>query len=193
MNKERHVRDPDTRKMIWVAMSDDEIDRYYELLAHDERDCEHETVELRARTISNGAIQHVDQCITCGKAAGMPVKREPGLTPPPWDTEIAESLRRDRQSLAEDMIRDAIERQREELGAHTRRYDMYLKSEEWAKKRRAVLERDGGICRGCLSRPATQVHHLTYENIYNEFAFELVSICDQCHERVHADRRGPDG
>jgi 5-methylcytosine-specific restriction endonuclease McrA len=66
-------------------------------------------------------------------------------------------------------------------------YNEYLTSEQWRRKREPVLERDGGICQGCLTRRATQVHHLTYKNVFNEFAFQLVSICDECHERFHAE------
>jgi 5-methylcytosine-specific restriction endonuclease McrA len=30
------------------------------------------------------------------------------------------------------------------------------------------------------------VHHLTYQNAGNEFLWELVAICRECHARYHA-------
>jgi 5-methylcytosine-specific restriction endonuclease McrA len=51
--------------------------------------------------------------------------------------------------------------------------------------RNRVIKRDGGLCRGCSEAPATQVHHLTYEHIGNEFDWELVAICRRCHQRYH--------
>ncbi len=63
----------------------------------------------------------------------------------------------------------------------------YLKTDKWAMLRSKILERDGGICQGCLEKKAVQVHHITYENIGNEFCFELISLCDECHERVYSE------
>jgi hypothetical protein len=68
-------------------------------------------------------------------------------------------------------------------------YDRYLESPEWRARRKLVLRRAGGICEGCLERRATQVHHRTYEHVGDELCFELIAICDQCHDRVHADKR----
>lgn len=64
-------------------------------------------------------------------------------------------------------------------------YDEYLQSDEWAELRDRVLERDDWLCQGCLVNEATQVHHLTYKNVFEEFAWELKSICEDCHRRVH--------
>lgn len=64
-------------------------------------------------------------------------------------------------------------------------YALYLSSEEWRKKREMILKRDNYICQGCLTENATEVHHRTYLNVGNEFCFELISLCETCHERVH--------
>ena len=68
------------------------------------------------------------------------------------------------------------------------RYLSYLRTDDWKDKRRAVLFRDRGICQGCLKAEATQVHHRTYEHLYEELLFELVSLCDSCHRRCHRGR-----
>jgi 5-methylcytosine-specific restriction endonuclease McrA len=64
-------------------------------------------------------------------------------------------------------------------------YEEYLQSAEWAEIRDRVLERDDYICQGCLKEEATQVHHKTYDHVFEEFAFELIALCETCHARFH--------
>lgn len=61
-------------------------------------------------------------------------------------------------------------------------YRRYLASREWGLKKRAVAERSGGICERCHRNPANQVHHLSYEHLYNEPLEDLQHICGPCHE-----------
>lgn len=67
-------------------------------------------------------------------------------------------------------------------------YHGYLDTANWKIKRKKVLERDDWLCQGCLEEEATDVHHLTYDNIYNEFMYQLVSLCEGCHKRIHANK-----
>lgn len=64
------------------------------------------------------------------------------------------------------------------------RYDKYLQSEVWRAKRAAVLDRARGLCEGCRNAKATQVHHLTYDHVFEEPLWDLVASCSACHERV---------
>jgi len=64
-------------------------------------------------------------------------------------------------------------------------YDDYLNSENWRNKRAIVLKRDKYLCQGCFVNKATQVHHLSYKNVGDELLFQLISICDVCHEKCH--------
>lgn len=68
-----------------------------------------------------------------------------------------------------------------------KQHDDYLKSPQWREIRQAVLKRDNYICQGCLLVKATQVHHKTYERWKNEMAFDLISLCTPCHNKLHAD------
>jgi hypothetical protein len=68
-------------------------------------------------------------------------------------------------------------------------YESYLKTPEWAHRQRKVLERSRGICEGCLVNRATQVHHVTYAHVGEEFLWELRAICRPCHERLHRIER----
>jgi hypothetical protein len=48
------------------------------------------------------------------------------------------------------------------------------------------MKRENGVCQGCLTNQAEEVHHLSYAHVRNEFAFELVALCHACHRRYHA-------
>jgi len=64
-------------------------------------------------------------------------------------------------------------------------YSNYLSSESWKNKRKEILKRDSYICQGCLTENATEVHHITYNNIGDELYFQLISLCSDCHAKVH--------
>ena len=70
-------------------------------------------------------------------------------------------------------------------------YADYLRSQEWAERRAKVMERAGHRCEGCRAQPATEVHHLTYQHATQEFLFELVAICGDCHARWHGKPERP--
>jgi 5-methylcytosine-specific restriction endonuclease McrA len=64
--------------------------------------------------------------------------------------------------------------------------NVYLKSDEWQRKRYVVFKRDKWRCVYCGGR-ATQVHHERYAkyNIGKEPIEWLVSVCKSCHEKQH--------
>jgi len=66
-----------------------------------------------------------------------------------------------------------------------KKYEAYLKSDKWRKKRLTRLWSDGRICQKCKTRKATQVHHKTYARIYNELQSDLMSVCKPCHRKIH--------
>jgi hypothetical protein len=76
-------------------------------------------------------------------------------------------------------------------------YDHYLQSSSWAEKRRLVLRRANGLCEGCGSSRAVQVHHRNYpqgvspgslEWIAREKLFDLIALCSRCHTDLHPER-----
>jgi len=64
--------------------------------------------------------------------------------------------------------------------------NVYLKSDEWKRKRYVVLKRDNWRCVYCGAR-ATQVHHKKYakRKIGREPIGWLVSVCKSCHDSKH--------
>ena len=148
--------------------------------------CEHERSSLRRRVIKGGAVQYV-QCLRCGESRNQPLAKAKaleacgGAEPPSFDDLLRDEWEQRRTEAAE-AIKEKFSRE-----AFFADYDPYLKSPAWAKRRSLVLKRTGGVCEGCGTRPSTQVHHLSYKHVGAEFLFELVGVCDECHERLHED------
>src|SRR5215213_5125990 len=67
-------------------------------------------------------------------------------------------------------------------------YDSYMLSYEWQMRRQFVFERDKYRCRYC-GKPATQIHHTTYDNFKHELPEELESVCADCHPKADEQRR----
>ena len=67
-------------------------------------------------------------------------------------------------------------------------YTTYIKSDAWKEKRNFVLIRDQNICQICGAK-AMDIHHLTYAHLENEYLFELISLCRDCHmNKYHKDK-----
>lgn len=64
-------------------------------------------------------------------------------------------------------------------------YYEYLKSEAWQEKRMQTFKRDGFRCVKCGAEKNLRCHHITYERLGNEEASDLVTLCDDCHARLH--------
>jgi hypothetical protein len=149
--------------------------------------CPHTRKELRQRRNRGGAIQYIDQCLDCGDSVGMFQKHSPNLTSSPaWDDHLQEKYLTAREQLKAAIIQKHVRIQRNRTEGFWKRYNEYLKSEAWAQRRLKVLKRANGQCEGCSDKKATQVHHLTYAHKFNEFLFELVAVCDDCHTSLHS-------
>jgi hypothetical protein len=72
------------------------------------------------------------------------------------------------------------------------KYKAYLQSPLWKRRRDLVMKRCGGICEGCGTRRATEVHHVTYQHVFRELLFELRGLCDGCHKICHDDQGAED-
>ena len=66
-------------------------------------------------------------------------------------------------------------------------YD-YLQTDEWKKQRSRVLTRDLHTCQICGKRDGVMnVHHIVYRHPLSEVCDQdLVTLCPECHERVHS-------
>lgn len=154
---------------------------------HARFDCKHVNQALRRRVIKGGAIQYVRQCLQCGEPLGNPIAKSKaieennGQEPELLDEELTKAWR-DAYAEATQQLRARFDRT-----AFLSEYAEYLASEVWASKRALVLKRAKGTCEGCGEKPPTEVHHLSYKHVCNEFLFELVALCSGCHRRIHEE------
>ncbi len=66
-------------------------------------------------------------------------------------------------------------------------YHQYLHSKQWHRKRYAVIRRADFKCEACNKEIGYNgnVHHKTYNNIFNEPMTDLIYLCKSCHFDVH--------
>ena len=147
------------------------------------RQCEDARLERRQYRNVAGVVLHCLQCMTCGRHSSYKVKRDDS-NPPELDRALEqEALEAQRQHFEDEAAAKRLEAE-DERAVRRADYAIYLASPEWAAIRGRVAKRDV-ICQGCLAAPVEEVHHLTYEHVRAEFAFELAGLCRKCHARLH--------
>ena len=156
--------------------------------------CEHPETIICWRVNRSGVGAWVRQCQVCGSQSGPAInKRSPEVMGRddrlPFDEELGlryEEIRRaqiQRQQIVREQ--EQARKQREWWDS----YNTYLQTPQWKARRAQVLKRANGLCEGCRESRAVQVHHLTYEHVGNEFLFELVALCLECHDRIHQSEK----
>jgi 5-methylcytosine-specific restriction endonuclease McrA len=127
-----------------------------------------------------------EQCLDCGKLFGESLAHALATTgTPELDLRAARLAQENERNGRDREWRERAEQRERENGQWWNWYKEYLQSPEWDERRFLVMQRDDGLCQGCRKRPATQVHHLTYKHTSKEFLWELVAVCDECHQRFH--------
>lgn len=159
--------------------------------------CTHPKTEIRYKLALNDVKMFTTQCVRCGEVIGQWI--------PHRDVEEPESV-----APIDELLRDyyretcrelkvALEERIEENNSPNEHaaivndwYADYLNTPEWKHKRGLVFERCKRVCEGCRLKRATIVHHRTYKHIGSEFIFELVGVCEDCHDRLHPHRTDND-
>src|ERR1700730_584469 len=161
------VIDQDTGKQINLdRTSEFEID----IDAFTAERCEHMALEVRRRKITGGSYHFFRQCSGCGASVGNALRKSPELKNAPiWDYQLESFYLQNRENKRLTIIQKHVRLQRDRTEGFWKQYNEYLRSDSWLKKRAKVLQRARGICEGCLNKDATQVHHLTYEHVFEEF------------------------
>lgn len=140
--------------------------------------CPHRSGVWVRLPIAGGNYQVRRQCLDCGMVENGARRHRANDHHLPLADEGLRAAHEGREAQAR--------MRRAEAGEEWRRlYAAYLASDEWHTRRELVMARAGGRCEGCLQRPASEVHHLTYDHAGAEFSFELVALCAGCHGRWH--------
>lgn len=72
-----------------------------------------------------------------------------------------------------------------EEALRTMPYPDYLRTQEWAERRRGALRRADHACQTCGGGGRLHVHHRTYERRGEERPDDLLVLCEDCHLAVH--------
>lgn len=170
-----------------------EIDRQRALVEYSKKsECIHPNRELRKRTVAGGQVQYVRQCVQCGQATLNPLAKAAaiaengGTEPALFDNSLKDQWQMRLDAGRKEIIGEHGSREQFEQQEFFVWYDEYLKSSEWKLRRDLVIARANNKCEGCQRQPASSVHHRTYEHVGAEFLFELVAVCAECHDRLHA-------
>lgn len=64
-------------------------------------------------------------------------------------------------------------------------YKTYIRSTEWLDRKEEFFKTHQRKCKACYSTKNVCLHHLTYENIFNEPDSDLMPLCKGCHNEAH--------
>jgi hypothetical protein len=177
------------------------------LLVRERYSCQHEKSIIVKYQQAHGQWRIRKQCLSCGEYCSSDLKMS-GYdleTIPVADFSLRDQRRGKYRAEYDDATKDYYEQRQMAITPRSviedwdtddldtdenfwDQYSVYLRSRGWHKMRQLVIKRDGNLCQACLNNKATQVHHLSYrlfKKLGKSAAFELVAICNQCHEKIH--------
>lgn len=109
-----------------------------------------------------------------------------------WDSIKRKEKRDDEPLLFPELDLEEEEKHEKKIDWKAK-YNNYLRSPQWKKRRDEILERDGYRCQWCGSTENLQVHHKCYfKNSRGEmippWEYEdkyLITLCGDCHKWWH--------
>ena len=156
------------------------------------KNCNHENTDFYYIVKSNKEYAYMELCSLCGerkdksktwiKASAIPTD----ATIIKYTDEIKKAFSDKKNIIISEInkIKYAID-----MSVKYQAYLKYLESPEWDEKRRMRLYFNKnnflGKCEICGKNEATQIHHMTYSRLYNEWVFDLAALCSTCHKRIH--------
>ena len=157
-----------------------------------ENNCAHENAEPRLRTLSNGTTAVAVQCLRCGVALRCESKAKHNVGAlEKFDDSLPIKFQQEKKNEFDlfhaDRERNAALKiiAAEEWRA---KYHAHLQSEKWRDLRDRVMRRSNYFCEGCAKDTPRHVHHLTYAHLGDELLYELVALCETCHQKIHPQR-----
>ena len=157
-------------------------------------ECTHQNIEIMKIPLRVGKPHVRKQCVDCGMAFGSAIPHSQILDMSKLRVGTTEDQYNYNRSRGSDLEKIKLRH----LGIQTKpgwgtsEYGEYLQSSAWQAKRDAVLKRANNTCEGCGIAPATVVHHHHYENIYDEWLWDLAALCRPCHSKCHPEHRTGD-
>lgn len=100
------------------------------------------------------------------------------------DTNLAKAIRELQNEVDQKIT--LLEALRKEYDPEDIDFYQYIKTQAWEEMRQKVFRRDGFQCVVCKEAKNLNVHHITYDNLGAEKESDLVTLCRDCHKKVHA-------
>ena len=174
-------------------------------IAETEYDCKHERVSV-VRFVDALGRSHVrKQCQRCGAHVGDERKNGYDVEKlPAWNEHLRENWHARKRERAEELRTDFVVQAQNEVDERRAAYRAYLRTPEWQRVKKFVLQRDNYICQGCgckvipnaFSGPnRAEVHHKHYYDLNvteKSWAWECVTLCHKCHREYHGKDQGDD-
>ena len=150
--------------------------------------CKDHNMEFVKVMQSDGKFYIKKQCINCGfsRGGGLPKNSVKNLDILPIFNQKLYDERRIATNLISTELQDFknTKNVNSEKNKFLNEHNKYLQTDTWKKKRLLVLKRDNYLCQSCLEDKATEVHHLSYKFWKNEPLFDLISVCNPCHNNI---------
>lgn len=64
-------------------------------------------------------------------------------------------------------------------------HEVYLKSDYWKLRRLQIMDDRGYKCELCGSDRHLEIHHSSYDHLWEEYDHELFCLCRDCHQLIH--------
>jgi hypothetical protein len=94
--------------------------------------------------------------------------------------------------LAAQQAKQLKKRRRKGLPQFIGTYHDYLKSPQWAAKRKKAIAYYRGRCTICTNGHRLEVHHRHYRTLFREGMGDLDLLCHDCHQNHHEDKGAED-
>lgn len=151
--------------------------------------CYSENIHFVKLKMKNGIDILRKQCYSCGYVNTLNYKRtlvDNFDSLPYYDNELRERERA--KTLKRSYIKSVLFYYSQKHFERQKKYyrNIYLKSEEWKEKRELIMDFYNWICQKCGEK-ATDLHHVTYDNIFKEKFEDLQPLCRCCHENEHKE------
>lgn len=154
--------------------------------------CDHaRRSDWRHYACANGQVELRSQCLFCGMTLDyLPpseVNAHDVAAYAPFDESLAHTYNLFRYEAFKAEMRRLDEQERDEYRWWYRH--VYLHEPWWQRRRAEAVRAAKGTCQRCQERPATQVHHLSYQRLYGELPGDLQAVCALCHAEIEHPRK----
>jgi hypothetical protein len=141
--------------------------------------------------IKNGNRMQREACVNCKNVNSVIYKKQSNFNALPYLTYENHLINKDKKQAERHSFYEEVKKYKENIKALNKQsWDKYykevLQSSEWKIKRKKVIKRCNNICEGCGEKPVQEVHHLTYDRLGQEFLFQLIGLCKNCHSKIHS-------